>query len=37
MTDEEYQAYIEMLHRSRDLVDEWAELKELGPEAQRYC
>jgi len=37
MTDEEYQAYVEMLCRSRDLVDEWAELKELGPDAERYC
>jgi hypothetical protein len=37
MTDEEYQAYIEMLCRSRALVDEWQELKEMGQESQRYC
>jgi len=37
MTDEEYQARQEMLARSRDLVDDWVKLKELGPDAERYC
>jgi hypothetical protein len=37
MTDEEYQAYLEMVARSRALVDEWAELKRLGKDAEKYC
>lgn len=36
MTDAEYQARSEMLQRSRELVDDWAELKAMGPEAERY-
>lgn len=37
MTDKEYQARQEMLERSCSLVDEWQELKELGPKAEKYC
>jgi len=37
MTEEEYQAHRDMLIRSRALVDDWAELKAMGSDAERYC
>jgi hypothetical protein len=40
MTEEETdarQAWLEMIYRSRALVDDWEELKRLGADAARYC
>jgi len=37
MTSEEYEAYRAMVARSKALVDEWAELQALGPDAEKYC
>ena len=37
MTDEEYQDWQDMIRRGRALLDDWAELKVMGPEAERYC
>ena len=39
MTDESdaRHDWLDMIYRSRALVDEWAELKALGDDALRYC
>jgi len=37
MTPEEYQARKEMIDRARALVDDYAYLKAMGREAERYC
>jgi len=37
MTPEEYEAHMEKITRCRELVDDWAELKRMGKEAERYC
>jgi len=35
--EEEREARREKLLRSRALVDDWEELKKLGPAAEKYC
>lgn len=37
MTPEEYQAHREMIDRARALMDDWAAIQEMGPDADRYC
>jgi hypothetical protein len=37
MTEDEYLARQEAIYRGRELVDDWEELRAMGPEASRYC
>jgi hypothetical protein len=37
MTDEEYQDWKDMIRRGRALLDDWEELRAIGPEAEKYC
>jgi len=40
MTEEEadtHQAWLDMIYRSRALVDDWEELCAMGADAERYC
>jgi hypothetical protein len=37
MTPEEYEVHMEKITRCRELVDDWAELKRLGKDAEKYC
>jgi hypothetical protein len=37
MTDEEFRQRGEKMVRSRALLDEWQDLREMGSDAERYC